>query len=85
MTRYSNYRVSLWLGASVETRTVTVQAKDEEEALVLASMETGIVIDADEADDDVRESDHYTYLDRTEYGGGCVYLLTENAAIVNEG
>ena len=75
------YKVSLYLGAGIDMATVVVKARYEEEAFILASLKAGVVVDADEADDNVKASGLYTYLDRTEYGSNCVYLLTVNAKI----
>lgn len=76
-----NYKVMLWPGAGMMLDEVTVEARDPEDALVQASLTIGMTIPADEADPEVEESDIYTYLDRTEYDAGCVYLLIENARI----
>ena len=77
----NKYRISLWPGAGYWLQETVVEASCPEEALVLASKEIGFCIPVDEADEDVENSDLYTYLDRTEYGMSNVYLLTENTMI----
>lgn len=77
----NKYRISLWPGAGYWLQETVVEASCTEEALVLASKEIGFCIPVDEADEDVENSDLYTYLDRTEYGMSNVYLLIENAMI----
>ena len=77
----SKFKVSLWPGAGYWIEFVEVEAAHAEEALILASKEIGFSIPSDEADDEIESSDQYTYLDRTEYGIGNIYLLIENAVI----
>jgi hypothetical protein len=78
----SIYKVSLWPGFGAELQSVVVKAGNEEDALVQASMKIGFIVPAAEADEDVTEhEDLFTYLDRTEYNDGCIYLLTENAVV----
>lgn len=75
------FRVSLWPGAGAELQSVVVEARDEEEALVLASTKIGIIIPMDESDDEVESSDMYTYIDRSEHGFENGYLLIVNGSI----
>lgn len=83
----NDYLVSLYPGAGVELFSMKINARDPEDALVQASMELPCVfIDVDVAADEgiveeYENDDSYVYLDRTEYGGGCGYLLIANAEV----
>lgn len=82
------YKVALWSGAGyLMNEPVIVNAHDEEEALVLASIqdpfasyvEDNAVNEADR--DEFEKADNYIYLDRSEYGHSNIWLLIENARI----
>lgn len=84
------YKVTLWCGAGYTlNKPVVVEARDEEEALVLASIKDGNCIFKEdftiEDMDELDASDTYIYLDRTEYGHSVGYLLIENAIIEEVG
>lgn len=84
----TKFKVELWSGAGyLMNPPVNVEARDEEEALVLASIEDPYCfykeaddIPSDEIDE-FDSADNYIYLDRTEYGHSNIYLLVENACI----
>ena len=84
------YKVTLWSGAGYWLNSpVIVEARDDEEALVLASIEDGNCLFKDdftaEEMDELDASDTYIYLDRTEHGHSVGYLLIENARIEDVG
>ena len=82
------YKVSLWRSGYALNKPVVVEARDEEEALVLASIKDGncLFIEAtDERADGLEDADNYVYLDRSEYGHSVGYLLIENAIIQEVG
>lgn len=83
-----NYKVTLWSGAGYWLNTpVVVEAADEEEALVLASIEdkNAFFLEDNDIDDEKRneleEADNYIYLDRSMEGHSNIWLLIENAII----
>lgn len=82
------YKVTLWRSGYTLNKPVVVEARDEEEALVLASIKDGncLFIEAtDERADGLEDADNYVYLDRSEYGHSVGYLLIENAIIEEVG
>lgn len=86
---YRNYRVQLWPGAGyLLSPGVTVEARDEEEALVLASINDpfAFFLYCDELDEQrysqIENEDRFLYLDRSEYGHRNIFLCIENARIM---
>lgn len=82
------YQVQLWGGAGYWLNPpVTVEAHDEEEALVLASIEdkNSCFVECNDCDDEqfneLDDADNYVYLDRTEHDHSNIFLLIENARI----
>ena len=82
------YKVCLYPGSGAELYSTEVEARDPEDALVQASMEIPCVFftveraDAEGVTDELNEDPEYTYLDRTEYDGGCGYLYITNAVVL---
>lgn len=81
------YSVSLYPGAGAELYSTEVEARDPEDALVQASFEIPCVFFTVERaqqegmTEELENDPEYTYLDRTEYDGGCGYLYTTHAII----
>lgn len=84
------YDVQLWSGRGylLNPAIRDIEAHDEEEALIIASMRDGLAsfvyddeIKTDEQRDELEKADNYLYLDRTEYGRRNIWLLIENARI----
>lgn len=81
------WHVQLWRGGYTMNPPVDVYARDEEEALILASIHDSRALFVDVCDvpkderDDYERADNYLYLDRTEYGHSCGYLCIENAVV----
>lgn len=76
------FKVTLYRGYGVDSDSVEVEALNEEEALVVASLSAGQFINDDEADsDEEMESMGFTYLDRSEYEATNGWLNTNYAMI----
>lgn len=84
------YDVQLWSGRGylLNPAIRDIEACDEEEALIIASMRDGFAffvyddeIKTDKERDELEKADNYLYLDRTEYGCRNIWLLIENARI----
>ena len=86
---YRNYHVQLWPGYGyLLNPSVAVEARDEEEALVLASIKDpnahyeecdGL---KEEEYDELDKDERFIYLDRSEYGYPNIFLCIENARIM---
>lgn len=82
------YEVRLWSGKGyLLNPPVKVVARDEEEALVLASIADHYCFYKEANDiptgevEEFDSADNYVYLDRSEFGHSNIYLLIENARI----